>query len=314
MLVIAFLIMLSLYVFINYKRETTQYLTINEIFDEGVIKYNNKYYTVKKGIDTYLLIGADDNGGQADVIYILVADNSKKEISLLGINRNIMTKMEAYLPTGIYIGKREMQLCLARTSTLGYVDGDIATMEAVSNLLYGLNIDNYITIYEDGIETIGKIVGNVNIVLNETILDGSLKSGESISIDEKNIEKIIRARDKTKIGGAQKRLERITEYIFAAYTKITSTKWIINTAKTASKSNNDITKAYKELKPFIRTNVTDIQKQAIKYLKYDLKKENIYYIPHLTAIDKNGIYEECYLKEKETKEVLLQVFYKEVLY
>ena len=208
---------------------------------------------------------------------------------------------------------------MAHSSTLGYVDANIATKNVVSNLLYGVNIDYFVCLHEEGIKTLANIIGDVNIVLNETIPDKGFVEGDIINVNKDNIEKFITTREVTKVGGAEKRLERITDYIIASYNKYTNCKDILNILKKifSIKEKNTVNLSeniYDQLLKYITTDIKKPTSLIVKYLGYNFSEQNVFYIPHTTGLDENGVYEVCYIKEKETKEILVNIFYDQVLY
>lgn len=308
-----------------YQRKNKDYLTINELFEDGTILYNGKYYSAKKNVNTYLLMGIDDDGGQADIIYLIATDNQSKKIFLIPINRNIVVDMDMYSENGEYLGKSNLQLCLAHSINCGDIDHNEAQKKAVSELLFGVKIDNYVALHEYGIETLANIIGNVDVTLNETLVYfenvkdennnvpfDSFIEGESLTITAQNITSFFRIRKFYGLGGSQKRLERITDYILKCYDKFSNAAGLTSIIKNLFNHNKTLEELYGEIKNYITTDIDNPVKLATKYLlRYKLTEENVFYIPHTTK--QRGKYEACYMNEEETKEILLNIFYKEVI-
>ena len=273
-------------------------------------------YRRKTDIDTYLLMGIDKRGGQADAIFLAVADNRSKDIYLIPVNRNIMAEIDCYSADGEHLGGQIAQLCLSHSMVYDYADANLATQNAVSFLLYNVPIDYYVALEMDGITALSDIVGDVNIILNETLDSAGFVAGESITVQGDNIDQYLRARDLNHLGGSHKRLERQTSYILACYDKMHSTKgiWDILFGHNGELSLDSLRAKYNTVKPYITTNIPDIVGVGAKYLTYTLKDSQVYFAPHTTTQNPETLYEECYLMEAEMKEILLKVFYRPTLY
>lgn len=312
--------------FVNYQRQHKDYLTINELFEKGTIFHNGKYYSLKKNIDTYLLMGIDDDGGQADIIYLIAADNQNKKIFLIPINRNIMVAMDIYSETGEYLGQNNLQICLAHSIPCRSLNHNEAQKNAVSNLLFGLQIDNYVALHEDGIESLANIMGDINITLNETLTNfenvkgennltpfENFVEGETLTVNSQNISAFFRIRELDGLGGSEKRLERVTDYIIECYNKLSNIVGLTSIAKNLSNYNKSLDELYREISNYISTDITNPVKLVAKYLaNYTLTEETVFYIPHITG--RKNEYEVCYMNEEETREILLHIFYKEALF
>lgn len=310
--IIAVAILLSIFLcFVLIKRNTTNYHSVNEILSSKSIVHDNNYYTLKKNITTYLLMGIDNQGGQADMLILLVADHDKDELFMIPINRNLMTDIREYDSNGNYLGLKNRQVCLSHSVVYDYYDPKKATIEAVSRLLFDVPIDYYVSLDIEGIEIISSIVGDVNVTSNETLAEVNITEGKDVVVNEENIYLYLSKRNMIGIGGAQKRLEREVEFLLACYDKF---KHPIKNKNSSIGSLDDLSIKYKKLKPYVKTNVDEPLVKIMRYLNYDLSEDNVYYVPHKTQLDENGIYEVCYMKVAETKEKLLDVFYKKTLY
>lgn len=307
----------SFSLFIMIKRNTIEYHSINNLFYSESIYYNNEYYSMKDDITTYLLMGIDNDGGQADTLILAVADNEKKELFLIPINRNIMADIKVFDNKSHSFNIEKRQICLAHSSVYNFYDPEIATAEAVSKLLFDLPIDYYISLDMDGIEHIGTIIGNVDVIVNETVFDSDLVEGETLTVNSKNIYEYLRTRNVLKIGGAQKRLERQVNFLVSCFNKFKRPVKTFNTITDTISSSNDFDEfkdKYKIMQSFVKTDVKDLVIDAIRYLEYEFSENNIYYVPHRTQLDENGVYETCYINVYKTKEILLKIFYKKTLF
>ena len=101
-----------------------------EKWQEGTISYQGKSYRYNPRIRTYLLMGIDKegtpketeentDGGQSDAMFLVVLDAGKKELSVISINRNTMTRISAIDRYGVKQGEVTAQICTQH----GFGDG-----------------------------------------------------------------------------------------------------------------------------------------------------------------------------------------------
>ena len=137
--------------------------------EAGTLRYNGKTYAYKKDILTFLCMGIDKTGevkassdlyrgGQADALFLAVLDPEDKKISVIGINRDTMTEIKTYDPNGLYAGKEVAQIALAHAYGEGLEESCENTVEAVSNLFYGLPIHGYCALNMSIISTILSLI------------------------------------------------------------------------------------------------------------------------------------------------------------
>ena len=138
-----------------------------------VISYNGRLCRYNNSIQTFLIMGIDketeelsenqEEGGQADAIFLMILDQNGQKISLININRNTMTDVDMYDEKGEYVGTAPLQICLQH----GYGDGDTLScermQEAVANLLYQIPINGYISVNMDAIPELNDAIGGVTL-------------------------------------------------------------------------------------------------------------------------------------------------------
>lgn len=317
-LIICFGIIISIvFGYVLIMRYNTSYRSINEMFYSDSIYYNDEYYSLKEDVTTYLFMGIDNDGGQADTLILIVADNNKKELFMVPINRNIMADIKVFSNDGERFSIENRQICLAHSMVYEFYDPNIATVEAVSKLLFDVPIDYYISFDMSGIKHISTVVGDVLVTVNENLPESDLILGEKKIINSENIYDYLRVRDTAKIGGAEKRLERQVDFLLACYNKFKSPMKNLFTSDrnfVISSNIDEFSYKFEIIKSFIKTNIDDPIVNGIKYLNYDFSEEKIFYIPHKTQLDEKSRYEVCYMNVDEAKEILLNVFYDKGLY
>lgn len=293
------------------------------LWQEGWIQYEGRIYEYNDNIMTFLIMGIDKSGevessrsatdgGQADALFLVVADRKEKEIRLVGINRDTMVDINAY---GVY-GEENGGAAKAQIAVQhGFGDGrELScelTRDAVSGLFYNLPIHGYAAVNMDAIPVLNDAVGGVTLkVLEDIDTDKYGRSigkvwheGEEVSLQGMEAYYYVRWRDREKFESARLRLARQKQYLEAFLEK----------AKSETKKNITLpVRLYGELSPYM---VTDISIDETAYLAgeltgYTLDPEGIYTLSGETR--KGSAYEEFYPDEEALKALMIAVFYREV--
>lgn len=293
------------------------------LWQEGWLQYEGRIYEYNDDIMTFLIMGIDKNGevedsqgaadgGQADALFLVVADRRKKEIRLVGINRDTMVDINAYDAYGEGTdGSAKAQIAVQH----GFGDGrELScelTKDAVSGLFYNLPIHGYAAMNMDAIPVINDAVGGVTLEAIEDIdTDKYGKSigkvwheGEEIHLQGMEAYCYVRWRDREKFESARLRLARQKQYLEAFLEK----------ARSETKKNITLPiRLYGDLAPYM---VTDISIDETAYLAgeligYTLDPEGIYTLSGETI--RGETYEEFYPDEEALKALMIAVFYREV--
>lgn len=287
---------------------------IGDNWQEGDVRYQGVHYRYNQDIMTFLFLGIDKmeevkpvtngiDGGQADAIFLLVLDPHKKEISVIGINRDTMTDVDVYSIMGNFMGTETMQLCLQH----GYGDGAKLscerTVSAVSKLFYGLPISGYCSINMGAIPMINDAIGGVTVTALEDVTGSDIKKGDEVLLRGMDAYYYLHNRDTTVDESARMRLERQKQYL-AAYAK---------TAMGSLKSHLTLPIGlYRILEKYM---VTDVSIDEVSYLAtqvadYKFDSQHIYTLEGKT--EQVDIHEGFYPDEKALYELILKVFYEEI--
>ena len=171
-----------------------------------LIQYGDRAYRFNTDLDVLLLMGIDDyglteyenyqNDSQADFLLLAVFDPSDKAVTLLHINRDTM--MDVPLPDGnggIY-GYTFEQITLAHSYGSGLEDSCENTALAVSELLYGIPIDNYFAVTMDTIPIVNDLAGGVTVTVEDSFegIDDTLIQGQTVTLMGDQAESFVRAR------------------------------------------------------------------------------------------------------------------------
>lgn len=289
-------------------------------WQEDWIRYDGEIYEYNDDLMTFLVMGIDKtgevtdsqsatDGGQADAIFLVVADTAEKEISIVAVNRDTMVDINAVN----FYGEGESATAYAQIAVQhGFGDGKEQSCElmedAVSSLFYDLPINGYIAINMDAIPVINDAVGGVTVTaLEDVAFDEKGRSvwheGDEIHLQGMEAYYYVRWRDTAKFESARGRLARQKQYL----------EGFIGQAITATQNNITLPiTLYRQLSDYM---VTDISIDETAYLAGEM----IHY-----TFDTHGIYtmegetkegeahEEFYPDEKAMEALMVDVFYRRV--
>ena len=277
-----------------------------EPLKDGMLRYQGKTYAYKEDVMTFLCMGIDKSGeakasedlhrgGQADALFLAVMDPGEKKISVIGVNRDTMAELFVYDEEGNYLGREIGQIALQHAYGDGMEESCERTVEAVSNLFYGIPIHGYFAMNMDVIIPLNDAVGGVDVVIG----DGD----EKVHLEGQEAYSFVRNRDMYAPHSAEQRLKRQKQYLEAF-------------ARQAKKAvAQDLTlpaKLYTEILPYM---VTDISASEAVYLatqavSYTFGQDDLYSLQGEIRMGEQ--FEEFYPDETALYELILQVFYEEV--
>lgn len=182
-------------------------------------------WIAQKDLETLLVIGLDNLGGfeksnsynntsQADFIVLLMKNKVSGEFNAIQLNRDTMTRIPVLGVTGQKAGYRQGQLALAYTYGRGREDSCRNTMEAVSHLLYGVEIDHYIVVTMDSVPIANDWVGGVTVDLLDdfTEVDEKMIRGETMKLVGQQALDYVRTRKGLEDSTNLHRMERQRQY------------------------------------------------------------------------------------------------------
>lgn len=166
--------------------------------EEGEAEYVSKTilrdgveYFPRQDITVFLVLGIDrmgkveqsdsyNNHGAADLAMLLVFDETEEELSVLHLNRDTMLTMPVIGIGGKQAGTYYGQLALAHTYGTGLKDSCENTKKAISDFLYGIRIDYYVSMNMDAIPILNDAVGGVTVEVTEdfSAVDPSIGMGQ----------------------------------------------------------------------------------------------------------------------------------------
>ncbi len=223
---------LSVWAYSTIQKQNSRHVTAGNSINMGSgyrnITYKGKNYQYNSLITTVLYAGIDSDGimeqtgftdaPQADSIYLAIIDKQHEKLTIMGLNRDTMTDIRRYSATGRDRGTYTSHLCLAFT----YGDGGKTSCEnlreAVSNLIGGLPITEYVVTNRSSLPYINDLAGGITVTVpNDDLeeVDPVFQKGAQVKLDETNIETYLRTRDIGVDFSNEGRLERQQEFITA---------------------------------------------------------------------------------------------------
>lgn len=189
--------------------------------------YNGTAYAKKEDLETVLLLGVDKfegetpegyvNNQQTDFLLLLVMDKENETCTPIQLNRDTMTEIQILGVTGEPAGTFTGQLALAHTYGSGEEDSCENTVLAVSNLLYGMEIDHYVSLTMDGVALLNDLVGGVTVEVLDDFsgIDDSLVQGETVTLQGQQSLTYVRSRGGLEDSSNLRRMERQRQYLAA---------------------------------------------------------------------------------------------------
>ena len=195
--------------------------------DREITYYNGTAYARREDLETLLLLGVDKfegetpegylNNQQADFLLLLVMDKQHETCTPIQLNRDTMTQIQILGVTGEPAGTFTGQLALAHTYGSGEEDSCENTVLAVENLLYGMEIDHYVSLTMDGVALLNDLVGGVTVEVLDDFsgIDDSLVQGETVTLQGQQALTYVRSRGGLEDSSNLHRMERQRQYLSA---------------------------------------------------------------------------------------------------
>ena len=228
LLAVVFIVSAALLGMNIWERQNGMFSDDREHSKQTVIDYNGNEYVLRDELRTILVMGLDSfeeptdanaytNNQQADFLLLLVLDDENESWSAIHLNRDTMTPVHVLGVAGQKIDTKTMQLALAHAYGNGKEVSCNNTADAVSELLYGVRVDHYISLTMDAVALFNDMIGGVEVTVLDDFsgIDDSLVQGETVTLKGDQALTYVRSRrgvgDGTNVG----RMERQRQYIEA---------------------------------------------------------------------------------------------------
>ena len=201
---------------------------------QNVTLYDKDYY-YRDDIQNYLIIGTDTSGNQeaesdeyrgamADFLMLVVVNHTEKTYSMLQINRDTMAEVNLIGQDGTGEATATLQLCTSHWYGGTKKQSCKNTVQAVSKLLGGINIDAYYTLDMNAIGILNHAVGGVTVTIENdfTKIDSNMKLGSTIKLTDEQAYHYVHTRYGVDDEDNVSRMKRQQEYMQAFKQEISS--------------------------------------------------------------------------------------------
>ena len=228
---------------------------------------------------------------------VISLDKSNETARVLQVSRDTMTDVDLFDVSGKYYTTVQAQIATQYAYGNGAQSSCFATKKTVSELLYDLPIDGYLSLNLSAISILNDAVGGVTVTVPEdyTDIDPAFTAGTTLTLNGEQAEKYVRKRDITVLGSNNGRMQRQMQYIPA----------LIQSIRKKVGSGGDY---YKMLEPILEPYMaTDLSADQINQLgRYEFLEDETEY---LQGEMKQGEHDEFYVDEENLQEILIKMFY-----
>lgn len=284
--------------------------TVDQGFVSKTITRDGVDYFPRQDITVLLVMGIDQNGpvedsesynnkGAADTVMLLIFDETNKECRILALNRDTMLEMPVLGINGREAGTFFGQLALSHTYGSGLQDSCENTRKTVSNFLYGINIDYYVSANVDAVAIFNDAVGGVKVTVTEDFseIDPTIEMGEVVLNGQQAIHYVQNRRgvgDQLNVSRMERQHEYMESFLAAFQTR-------------QGQDVNFVASLFEEVSAYIVTDcsVTTMSKMLENFNSYEL-------VEIVTPEGENVLgseYYEFYVDEEALDELILRLFY-----
>ncbi len=285
-------------------QETAETAPSKTIVRDGVAYFPRQDITVLMvlGIDKFGPVQDSEsynNSGAADMVSLLIFDEENETCNVLCLNRDTMVNMPVLGIGGKEAGKIYQQLALSHTYGSGLSDSCENTKKAVSEFLYGIDIDYYVSMNMDAIGILNDAVGGVTVTVKDDFsnIDPTITMGQMTLTGEQAIH-FVRTRkdidDQTNLSRMDRQEQYMDGFVESFRTK-------------QAEGTEFIVSAYDDVSDYIVTNcsVNAFSAMLNRYADYALQDV-------ISPEGKNVLgqtYFEFYADEEKLDDLILQLFY-----
>lgn len=307
------LVMVMIYSGLQILEATVFYtVPVQQEVKRKTIERNGIEYFPRQDLTTILVMGIDEEGpveatesyrnsGEADMLALVILDQSGGNYRILCLNRDLMVEMPVLGIGGKEAGSFFGQLALSHTYGSGVEDSAENTRKAVSDFLYGVKIDHYVALNMDAIPVLNDAVGGVTVEVTDDFsrVDSSIRRGTMTLMGEQSL-RFVRTRKDVGTELNLSRMGRQQEYMKG-----------LAAALEAGLDSSDtfVAEVYEQLEPYM---VTDCSVQVVSGL---LQRCADYPMAENLTIPGQNVrgaeFYEFYADEEKTDELILRLFYEE---
>lgn len=308
--IVSVIVILCVAMFIESKLESGEFG--NSYTNDDIVYFNDKEYVPKGNLQTFLVAGVDrtgevteqeyNNAGQCDFIALVIMDRNKKTYKILHINRDAMTNVPVLGLTGEKSDTIYAQIALSHAYGDGLEISCKNVLNAVSDYLYGIKIDDYMVLNIDAVGIINDMLGGAEVTLEEdfTKFDSEMQQGKTMRLNGEQA--IIYTRYRYGVGDSTNvnRMSRQRQFIES----------LSVSAKSKMNSDNGIAlKLFDSIDKYMVTSMNKSQFGGLANKLYSY--ENKGYVSIEGDNVKGEEFMEFYSDENDLKAKVIDLFYKE---
>lgn len=285
--------------------------TTDDMPTDHRINVNGVWYVPRQGIETFLLMGVDkyeeETGGESynntqrtDFLMLMIMDKSTGTCQAIHLNRDTMAEIPVLDVRGEYAGTEIGQLALAHTYGDGGVRSCRNTVEAVSDLLYGVRVDHFISFTMDAVPVINDLAGGVTVTVLQdlTSISPSWTQGAVVTLKGDEALSYVRTRQGLENSSNLTRMERQRQYLNG-----------LRACLAEKMENNDsfLMNLMKKINPYFTSDCT-VNQLSRMYERWSTVEEiDIREIPG-EAVE-GEIFMEYYVDDEALKNLVTELFY-----
>lgn len=279
--------------------------------EESLTFYNGAWYRPRRDVETVLLMGIDKAAldenmpvqgayEQSDFLMLLVIDHKAEKCTGIHINRDTMTEIQMLTETGRVEGRFTGQITLAHTYGGQPEIRCKNAVTAVSNLMYGIKIDHYVSLMMDGVVVLNDLVGGVTLEVMDDFgeMDDTLVKGETVTLLGQHALNYVRVRKGLEDQTNVHRMERQKQYLEALQTALLSR---------ASSDQNFSTSALMKLNDYMVSNCSVEQMSALSETLEEYGVEEYRTLEGEVALE--DTYYEFHVDEDALQGLVMELFY-----
>lgn len=268
-------------------------------------------YEQKMDLTSLLMIGIDKkstdeikgyrDGGQSDLLLLLVIDHKGRTIRQLQIDRDTMTTVNVLGMFGNSAGSRVMQICLSHGYGMDRQERCKNSIKAVEGLLNCPEIDLYTEIPLDAIASLNDLLGGVTVTLEDdfTAADPAMRKGATLTLTGEQAITLVRRRMDVADGTNEARMTRQREFMDAAVPLIRDK---------IDESSGFVTTMIDTLSPYLTTNMARGRMINEINRSYHYEVEPVQYLSGEYSIGEDG-FMEFHANEQSIVDFVLDAFY-----
>lgn len=300
------------YTILNGKnKDETQDTSVSSTDDEkkssDTIVVDGIEYRLNTNIQTVLFMGIDKNAksdmgeragenGQSDSLNLLIADRETKKAQILQISRDSMVDIDIYSATGEKMMSEPGQIALQYAYGDGEEESCRLTSGKVSELLYGVNVDSYLSLTMEGMVKAADAIGGVTMTIPEdyTWIDPAFSKGTTLTMDGATVEKYVRSRDTEVLDSNVQRMQRQSQFMGALIEKLQNMN-----------GTSNYLSLYQQMEPYMVTNMTADEMKSLS--EYDIDTNTLEIPGEVILKDEHA---QFIVDNEELRKIILKIFYK----